>query len=59
MSVGRDTARAGGRRKSREPVILRIDAAAGAGAGVAFYLGNDKVWLADRIGPEFIFDPAG
>jgi len=25
-----------------------------ARAGVAFYAGNDKVWLADRIAPEFM-----
>jgi len=43
-----------GARKARQPVILTIDAAAAASAGIAFYAGNDKVWLADRIGPEFI-----
>jgi putative RNA 2'-phosphotransferase len=37
-------------------VILSIDAAAAARAGVPFYAGNDKVWLADRISPEFISD---
>src|SRR5262249_22279860 len=58
LSIDRDTARAVGRRKSRAPVILRIDAAAAARAGVAFYAGNAKVWLADRIGPEFIADGA-
>ena len=36
-------------------MILRIDAAAAAAAGLAFYAGNDKVWLADRVSPEFIF----
>jgi putative RNA 2'-phosphotransferase len=36
------------------PVILRVDAAAAARGGVAFYAGNDKVWLADRVAPEFI-----
>jgi putative RNA 2'-phosphotransferase len=56
LSVDRETAHAVGRRKSHAPVILRIDAAAAAAAGVAFYAGNDKVWLADRIGPEFISD---
>lgn len=54
LSVNRDTARAVGRRKARTPVILRIDAAAAGRAGVAFYAGNDKVWLADRVTPEFI-----
>jgi putative RNA 2'-phosphotransferase len=48
-----------GRRKSRTPVILRIDAAAAARAGVAFYAGNDRVWLADTISPEFISGETG
>ena len=51
--------RAVGRRKSRSPVILRIAAAAAARAGVAFYAGNDKVWLADRISPQFIVEAPG
>jgi putative RNA 2'-phosphotransferase len=56
LSVDRATAHAVGRRKARVPVILRIDAAAaaGAGAGIAFYAGNDKVWLADRVLEEFV-----
>jgi putative RNA 2'-phosphotransferase len=54
LSVDRETAHAVGRRKARAPVILSIDAAAAARAGIAFYAGNDKVWLADRIGREFI-----
>jgi putative RNA 2'-phosphotransferase len=59
LSVDRDTAHAVGRRKSRTPVILRIDAAAAARAGVVFYAGNEKVWLADRIPPEFISGETG
>jgi putative RNA 2'-phosphotransferase len=54
LSIDRDTAFAVGRRKSRMPVILRIDAKAASGAGVAFYAGNEKVWLADRVPPEYI-----
>jgi putative RNA 2'-phosphotransferase len=60
--VGRDdraTAHAVGRRKSRTPVILRIDAAGAARAGAAFYAGNDKVWLADRVAPELISGEQG
>lgn len=34
--------------------MLRIDAAAAARAGVAFYAGNDKIWLADQVPPRFI-----
>ncbi|HLH92534.1 MAG TPA: RNA 2'-phosphotransferase [Xanthobacteraceae bacterium] len=54
LSTDRATAHAVGRRKARAPTILRIDAAAAAGAGVAFYVGNDKVWLADQVPPQFI-----
>jgi putative RNA 2'-phosphotransferase len=43
-----------GRRKHRQPVILVVDAARAATAGVAFYAGNDKVWLADRVPWSFI-----
>ena len=43
-----------GRRKHREPVILLVSAADAAKAGVAFYAGNDKVWLADRVPWQFI-----
>lgn len=43
-----------GRRKHREPVILLVRAADAAKAGLAFYAGNDKVWLADRVPWQFI-----
>ena len=59
LSVDRETAHAVGRRKSRTPVILRIDAAAAGNAGVVFYAGNDKGWLADRIPPEFVSGETG
>ncbi len=45
-------------RKAPEPVILRVDAAAAAQAGVAFYAGNEKVWLADLVPPEFVTEDA-
>ena len=54
LSIDRATAHAVGRRKARVPTTLRIDAAAAARAGVAFYAGNDKVWLADQVPPQFI-----
>jgi len=33
---------------------MRIGAAAAHGSGVRFYRGNDLVWLADAVAPEFI-----
>jgi putative RNA 2'-phosphotransferase len=43
-----------GRRKHPLPVILLVNAADAAAAGVPFYVGNDKVWLADRVPWQFI-----
>jgi putative RNA 2'-phosphotransferase len=57
LSVDIDTATAVGRRKSPNPVILAVNAAGAAVSGVAFYEGNDMVWLADHVPPSFI-EPA-
>jgi putative RNA 2'-phosphotransferase len=54
LSVDSGTAVAVGRRKSRAPVILTVRAHEAWEAGVQFYSGNEKVWLADLIPPEFI-----
>jgi putative RNA 2'-phosphotransferase len=35
-------------------VLLLVDAAAAAKAGVAFYFGNEKVWLADQVPAQYI-----
>jgi putative RNA 2'-phosphotransferase len=54
LSVDRETATSVGRRKSASPIILVVDAAAATSAGVAFYEGNDLVWLADSVPAQFI-----
>lgn len=54
LSVDTATASQVGKRKAQKPVILSIRAGDAYGAGVPFYRGNDQVWLADMIGPEFI-----
>lgn len=54
LSTDRETARAVGRRKSPEPVILIVKSQEAWQAGLAFYEGNEKVWLADRVPPAFI-----
>ena len=38
-----------GRRTHPQPVLLRMNSADAANAGIAFYVGNEKVWLADRV----------
>ncbi|MFO0264450.1 MAG: RNA 2'-phosphotransferase, partial [Planctomycetota bacterium] len=43
-----------GKRKAKEPVLLRVRSLEASESGVAFYEGNEKVWLADAIPPEFI-----
>lgn len=54
LSTNPAGARAVGRRKSRTPVVFRLDAQAAAQAGVSFYSGGEDVWLADRVPAEFL-----
>ena len=43
-----------GRRKHPRPVLLRVNAADAANAGIAFCVANEKVLLADRVPWSFI-----
>lgn len=43
-----------GRRKAPIPVLIRVEAERAARDGVLFYLGNDKVWLADAVPPRYL-----
>jgi putative RNA 2'-phosphotransferase len=54
LSADTATAVQVGRRKASAPEILRIRAGAAHDAGVRFYRGNDLVWLADAVAPQFI-----
>lgn len=54
LSADLETARQVGRRKSPQPVVLVVDAAAAHESGVHFYHGNQMVWLVDRVPPRFI-----
>ena len=54
LSVHTDMARQVGGRKATAPMILIIDAERAHAEGVAFYRGNDLVWLADHVPPAFI-----
>ena len=42
------------KRKSKAPLLLRVRSLEASTNGVAFYLGNDKVWLADEVPSRFI-----
>lgn len=54
LSADTATADQVGKRKAAKPVILSVRAGEAFRAGVPFYRGNDHVWLADLIGPEFV-----
>ncbi len=54
LSVDVETARAVGSRKSPHAVILEVAAGQAAAAGVPFYVGNERVWLADQVPATFI-----
>ena len=54
LSADTLTATKVGERKAKAPVILRVDAAAAHAEGMAFYHGNEMVWLADEIPSAFI-----
>ncbi len=57
LSIDEATALEVGKRKSKEPVLLRVRSLEASENGVAFYEGNEKVWLADDIPPQFIDVP--
>jgi putative RNA 2'-phosphotransferase len=54
LSVDQATAIEVGRRKARNPALLRVLARKAHADGIRFYEGNEKVWLADAVPPEFI-----
>jgi putative RNA 2'-phosphotransferase len=54
LSTDEATAVEVGKRKAKEPVLLRVRALEAFENGVPFYEGNEKVWLADAVRPEFI-----
>lgn len=43
-----------GKRHDDKPCILIIDAKKAWDEGIKFYLGNEKVWLADEIPSKYI-----
>lgn len=54
LSVDAATALEVGRRKSRAAALFEIDARAAHDDGVAFYAGNEWVWLADLVPARFM-----
>ena len=56
-SVDVPTAEQVGKRKAQQPMILQIESGEAHHDGVAFYEGNEQVWLADAVPPQFIKFP--
>ena len=54
LSIDVGTALEVGRRKARKPVLLHVDARTVHENGVVFYVGNERVWLADRVPGRFL-----
>ena len=54
LSIDQETAMLVGKRRDENPVLLSIHTKAVLQAGIQFYLGNDKIWLADSIPAKYI-----
>lgn len=54
LSIDEQTADIVGRRKAKKPTILLVLAGHAYDQGVAFYRGNDDIWLADHVPASFI-----
>lgn len=54
LSQDRDTAREVGKRRDEKPIIFVIQAEEAYKEGIKFYIGNEKVWLADFVPPIYI-----
>ena len=54
LSLEVATAREVGRRKHPKPVLLVVHAAEASKNGVAFYHGNESIWLADYVPAKFL-----
>lgn len=57
LSATDDTATIVARRRTEEPVILKVRATQAAQAGVRFWVATDRTWTAEPIGPEFLEFP--
>ena len=54
LSPTREVALEVGRRKSPQPTLLTVSAAEAAAAGIHFYRGNEFIWLADAVPPDYV-----
>ena len=54
LSVDTEMALQVGRRRAERPILLKVYAVKAYEDGVAFYRGNERVWLADLIEPKYL-----
>jgi putative RNA 2'-phosphotransferase len=54
LSEDTETALQVGKRRDNEPIILKVRAFEAYKSGIQFYIGNDKVWVAEAIPSEYI-----
>ena len=54
LSIDLDTAIETGKRKARNPAIIKVDSKTAYNKGVIFYKGSDKVWLSENLLPIFL-----
>lgn len=54
LSVDKETALRVGKRKDLKPALLVIDSAKASSDGVPFYIGNEKVWLAEAVPSKYL-----
>ncbi len=57
LSIDTAMAKLVGSRRGNDVIILKIKAGEAAAHQVAFYEGNEHVWLADAVAPEWIIFP--
>ena len=54
LSTDIDMATLVGKRRDANPIIIEIDAKAASNDGIKFYIGNDNVWLCDKMPAKYI-----
>lgn len=55
LSVDKETASQVAVRRRGQAVIFTVRAAEAHAAGIPFYCGNERVWLADAVPPAYLF----
>ena len=54
LSEDINTALSVGKRRDRQPVIIKVDSIQAHNNGISFYYAGDKIWLADYIPTKYL-----